>query len=143
MSEMKGNKAHKEHKERKEKSYAGVTKFMLIMRLVVAAYLVYLSCTLLQAYFRGEGLPLYILVIAVTVFTGFAVFAAVFSVKALLKGEYSGGRADTCIDDNKDTRELESVDIKQHTGAEQDGKPGTDAVQEGVLLSERLKKYNK
>lgn len=119
-----------EMKESKEKTYAGVTKFMLIMRLVVAVYLIYLSFTLLQAYLRGEGLPLYVLVIALTVFSGFAVAATVFSVKSLIKGEYSGGKADKSNMDNGESKKSKETDGEK------------DTSKHNILLSDRLKKYN-
>ncbi len=119
-------------RQNKEKSYAGITKFMLIMRIIVAVYLIYLSCTLIQAYLNGDGLPLYVLIIALTVFFGFAVAATVFSVKSLIKGEYSGGKADKS---NKDNGEI-------HESKETSDEQEQDKSNNNALLSDRLKKYN-
>lgn len=118
-------------KENKEKSYAGTGKFMLVMRIVVAAYLLYLSYTLLQSYMKGEGLPFYVLIIAVTVFSGVAAVVAAFAVKALIKGEYSGGKADKS-----------AVDIEETPDSMLPSADGDDE-KDGGMLSERLKKYNK
>lgn len=119
-------------KEKKEKSYAGITKLILVLRVCVAAYLIYISITLLQGYMNGDGLPLYILIIALTVFTSVGAVVAVAAVKALVKGEYAGGKADT-----KDKENDEAGDVSEVKAPDDN----SDMAGAG-LLSDRLKKYN-
>lgn len=120
-----------EEKEKKEKSYVGITKLALILRLCVVAYIIYLSITLLQGYMNGDGLPLYVLIIALTVFTGVGTVVTVITVRALIKGEYAGGKADIQYHaDEEDVHGMKESD------------DSSDVAEETGSLSDRLKKYN-
>ena len=114
-------------KDNKEKSYEGITKLMLILRAVVAGYVLYIAYTLLDSYLKGEGLPLYLLIICLVAFGGIAGVIFVLAVKALIKGEYAGGKMD-----KSDTRDK----------SESDGEEKSSEAEQQTM-ADRLSKYNK
>jgi len=115
------------------KSYESTNKLMLIFRLIAAGYVLYLSYTLVESYIKGDGMPLPGLICFVAVFVLISGFIIYTSVKALIKGEYAGGKADIRSDDNENEEEKNSVEDK----AEDKG-----IARNAALLSERLQKYN-
>ncbi|MBR5510133.1 MAG: hypothetical protein IKV59_08785 [Lachnospiraceae bacterium] len=72
--------------EDKKKKYP--PKITLILRVVVAAYLLYLVWGLRSAPAAHEGAEKVIFIVAIIVFIAAAAFIGGFSLKALLNGEY-------------------------------------------------------
>lgn len=119
-----------EKQEKTEKSYEGTTKFSLILRVIAALYLLYMTFTMVKGYMDGDGLPFVLLVAGLVVFTCMGAFVTVKAVMSLVKGEYSGGKADKSKKDVEESRQGEDVTEKP------------EAAGQDVLLSDRLKKYN-
>ena len=117
------------NKNEVKKSYAGTNKLMLIFRLIAAGYVLYLSWTLVESYIKGEGMPLAALICCVTVFVIISAIIIYTSVKALIKGEYAGGKADIGTD--------ETIEEIAEVKTEDKG-----IARNAALLSERLQKYN-
>lgn len=75
--------------------FHGNTQIVLVLRVIVAGYLFYTSYSLVKGYTEGSSIPLWGLVLSVTVFSLFAIVVGGLALKALVKGEYIGGKADT------------------------------------------------
>ena len=70
-----------------QKKYTN-TKFVLIARIVVAAYLLYTVWELRGAPAAHEGAERILFIAAIVAFLAVALLLGGFSLKALLKGEY-------------------------------------------------------
>ena len=77
------------------KPFHGNTQIILSLRVIVAGYLLYTSYSLVTDYMKGNSMPLWGLLLSVITFSVFAIVVGVLALKALIKGEYVGGKADT------------------------------------------------
>ena len=80
------------------KPFHGNTQIILSLRVIVAGYLLYTSYSLVTDYMKGNSMPLWGLLLSVITFSVVAIVVAGFALKALIKGEYVGGKADTSSD---------------------------------------------
>ena len=76
----------------------GNTQIILSLRVIVAGYLLYTSYSLVTDYMKGNSMPLWGLLLSVITFSVFAIVVGGLALKALIKGEYVGGKADTSSD---------------------------------------------
>lgn len=77
------------------KPFHGNTQIILSLRVIVAGYLLYTSYSLVTDYMKGNSMPLWGLLLSVITFSVFAIVVGGLALKALIKGEYVGGKADT------------------------------------------------
>ena len=77
------------------KPFHGNTQIILSLRVIVAGYLLYTSYSLVTDYMKGNSMPLWGLLLSVITFSVFAIIVGGLALKALIKGEYVGGKADT------------------------------------------------
>ncbi|TCL56930.1 hypothetical protein EDD76_110103 [Kineothrix alysoides] len=116
MNDGNENRDIRENKkgyEEKKKAYLP-TKLSLMIRLFVAAYLVYIVYSLKDVTEKYAGTELVFFIIAMIAFSIIAVFLIVHSLRALSAGKYVGGTMDvdnlnddvTDIDDAEDTDKL-------------------------------------
>lgn len=77
------------------KPFHGNTQIILSLRVIVAGYLLYTSYSLVTDYMKGNSMPLWGLLFSVITFSVFAIVVGGLALKALIKGEYVGGKADT------------------------------------------------
>lgn len=75
--------------------FHGNTQIILSLRVIVAGYLLYTSYSLVTDYMKGNSMPLWGLLLSVITFSVFAIVVGGLALKALIKGEYVGGKADT------------------------------------------------
>lgn len=80
------------------KPFHGNTQIILSLRVIVAGYLLYTSYSLVTDYMKGNSMPLWGLLLSVITFSVFAIVVGGLALKALIKGEYVGGKADTSSD---------------------------------------------
>ena len=71
-----------------------ITQVMLILRVAISCYLIYVVISLINSYMSGEGLPLLILIIVTIIFGCVGLGFGYFSIRDLIKGRYIGGKAD-------------------------------------------------
>ena len=77
------------------KPFHGNTQIILSLRVIVAGYLLYTSYSLVTDYMKGNSMPLWGLLLSVITFSVFAIVVGGLALKALIKGESVGGKADT------------------------------------------------
>ena len=77
------------------KPFHGNTQIILSLRVIVAGYLLYTSYSLVSDYMKGTSMPMWGLLLSVITFSVFAIVVGGLALKALIKGEYVGGKADT------------------------------------------------
>ena len=75
------------------------SKTMLIVRFVVAAYLLWLSYDLSANYFKATPdktttMPAWVMILFVVLFSVVGIAVCVITAIALIKGRYRGGKAD-------------------------------------------------
>lgn len=71
-----------------------VTQTNLILRIIIALYVEYIVYSLFENYLNGQGLALPVLIIVELIFGICGLLLLLFSAKALILGEYKGGKAD-------------------------------------------------
>lgn len=84
-----------EEENNASKPFHGNTQIILSLRVIVAGYLLYTSYSLVTDYMKGNSMPLWGLLLSVITFSVFAIVVGGLALKALIKGEYVGGKADT------------------------------------------------
>ncbi len=108
------------HEEKKKANYLP-TRLSLMIRLFVAAYLVYIVYSLKDVTEKYAGTELVFFIIAMIAFSIIAVFLIVHSLRALSAGKYVGGAMDADnlndgITDNDDI--TDNNDITDNDDAE-------------------------
>ena len=84
MEDKRNNK-----QDNKEKKYYSVSKISYTIRVFVALYLLYTVWQLRATPFETEGMERVIFIIAIVLFSVFAILIGGTSMKALIKKEYS------------------------------------------------------
>ena len=101
----------------KEEKKPLLTKGTLILRTVVALYLLYTVYQLVPSLKTSTGRDLIFVVAAMVIFTAIAIPLAIFSAKALIKGEF----ADPMSGKTQDNPEEEQEQIEQSTDSPENG----------------------
>ncbi len=86
--------AKKKNPEKKFETKYLSTKLMLIARVLVGAYLVYTSYSLIDGVVNGEGRDVYFLGVFMAAFAVIGILLMVFAGRDLLRGKYVGGELD-------------------------------------------------
>jgi hypothetical protein len=123
-NENRDIRENKKRYEEKKKAYLP-TRLSLMIRLFVAAYLVYIVYSLKDVTKKYAGTELVFFIIAMIAFSIIAVFLIVHSLRALSAGRYVGGAMDVDnlndnITDNDDI--VDNDDITDNDDAEDAGK---------------------
>ncbi len=84
----------KNQKNEKIQSKYLPTKFMLTVRVLVGAYLLYTSYSLIDSVVNGTGRDKYFLGIFMIAFTIIGILLMFFAGRDLLRGKYIGGEMD-------------------------------------------------
>ena len=71
-----------------------ISQIMLIIRLIICGYILYIVTELVEGYMSGDGLPLPALIIVSLIFGLCGILVGIKSIIALVKGEFIGGKAD-------------------------------------------------
>ena len=71
-----------------------ISQIMLIIRLIICGYILYIVKELVEGYMSGDGLPLPALIIVSLIFGLCGILVGIKSIIALVKGEFIGGKAD-------------------------------------------------
>ena len=71
-----------------------ISQIMLIIRLIICGYILYIVKELVEGYMSGDGLPLPALIIVSLIFGICGILVGIKSIIALIKGEFIGGKAD-------------------------------------------------
>lgn len=100
------------------------TKFMLTVRVLVGAYLLYTSYSLIDGVMNGEGRDKYFLGIFMIAFTIIGIALMIFAGRDLLRGKYVGGEMDA--GEEETAVPLEAADGEK-TDAEKADNKETDA----------------
>ncbi len=106
------------HEEKKKANYLP-TRLSLMIRLFVAAYLVYIVYSLKDVSEKYAGTELVFFIIAMIAFSIIAVFLIVHSLRALSAGRYVGGAMDV---DNLNDDVIDSDGVTDNDDAEDAGK---------------------
>lgn len=95
--------------KKEEKSGSGLlpTKFMLTVRVLVGAYLVYTAYSLIDGVMNGVGRDKYFLGIFMVAFTIIGILLMFFAGRDLLRGKYIGGELDMSEDDEESDTTIE------------------------------------
>ena len=78
----------------KRQSKYHISQIMLIIRLIICGYILYIVKELVEGYMSGDGLPLPALIIVSLIFGLCGILVGLKSLIALVKGEFIGGKAD-------------------------------------------------
>ena len=97
-----------------------LTKGTLILRTVVALYLLYTVYQLMPSLKTATGKDLIFVVAAMVIFTAIAIPLAAFSVKALVKGEFVDPAAGTANETQEDPQESLDTADDNHDEADQE-----------------------
>ena len=97
-----------------------LTKGTLILRTVVALYLLYTVYQLMPSLKTATGKDLIFVVAAMVIFTAIAIPLAAFSVKALVKGEFVDPAAGTANETQEDPHESLDTADDNHDEADQE-----------------------
>lgn len=71
-----------------------ISQVMLIIRIIISGYILYIVKELVDGYIAGDGLPFPALIAVSLIFGMCGVIIGVKSLIALIKGEFAGGKAD-------------------------------------------------
>ncbi len=85
---------NKTNKKEKIPSRFLLTKFNLTARLLVGAYLLYTSYSLIEGVVNGEGRDKYFLGVFMAAFAVIGILMMLFAGRSLLQGKYVGGEMD-------------------------------------------------
>ena len=118
------------------------TKVMLLIRVAVAGYLLYLSYGLYKD--RGTGsIPPFALAVILVVFVICAVGVIAHSAYLYMKGMYAGGPADVEVEDSVEeaqrsagTEDGSDASDEKDAGAEGDDVSGTKALEDDTFSTE-------
>lgn len=101
--------AQKTNKEEKIPSKYLPTKFNLTAKLLVGAYLLYTSYSLIDGVINGEGRDKYFLGIFMVAFTIIGILLMLYAGRSLLHGKYVGGELDAGEEQESTEEILEEV----------------------------------
>lgn len=77
-----------------KKSKYKISQIMLIIRVLICGYILYIIKELVEGYIAGNGPSLPVLVAVSLIFGFCGIFLGIKSIMALVKGEFTGGKAD-------------------------------------------------
>ncbi len=80
------------------------TKFVLLVRVMVGAYLLYTSYSLIDGVVNGEGRDKYLLGAFMIAFTIIGILLMLFAGRDLLQGKYVGGEMDAGEEAESETK---------------------------------------
>lgn len=103
-------------KKNKDKRLPGQSS--LLIRIVVGAYLLYSSYSMLDSFINGGDINIYILRAFVIAFAVIGVLLIFFSGRDLYRGNYVGGRMDPETEDETEEREDEKDEDQKRHGDE-------------------------
>lgn len=92
------------------------TKFMLTVRVLVGAYLLYTSYSLIDGVISGEGRDKYFLGIFMIAFAIIGILLMFFAGRDLLRGKYIGGEMD--MGDDAEESEMDAPEAAAAENAE-------------------------
>lgn len=94
------------------------TKFMLTVRVLVGAYLVYTSYSLIDGVVNGTGRDKYFLGIFMIAFAIIGILLMLFAGRDLLRGKYIGGELDAGDAQEDEGEVVAEIDAEEMTEAE-------------------------
>ena len=114
------------------------TQIMLLIRVAVSGYVLYLAYTLFRDRDSSTSMPAWALVLILILFVIIGVGVIVHSVYLYLNGMYEGGKADISVEDedgqagasDKDTGAKEDPDTVNETAAIEDAILNTDGAED-------------
>ena len=110
------------------------TKFMLTIRVLVGAYLLYTSYSLIDGVVNGAGRDKYFLGFFMIAFTIIGILLMLFAGRDLLRGKYIGGELDAGDPDaDGDEEDIVDTEMKEKAPEDETSEP---AEKENVYKSE-------